>query len=98
MSEEYGPEFISLTDDEGNEFELEYLDTVEYNGNTYMAFLPTLEEGDDEDSADYGLIILRCVPGDEEDSLESVDDEQELDAVYELFMENLFDDEEDEDD
>lgn len=97
MSEDYGAEFITLTDDEGNEFELEYLDTVEYKGNIYMAFFPTLEEGQDEDSEDFGLIILRSVPGvnGEDDSLESVDDEKELDAVYDLFMESLFDDEDD---
>lgn len=97
MNEEFGAEFITLTDDEGNEFELEYLDTIEYQGNVYMAFFPTLEEGEDEDSEDYGLIILRCVQNNGEDLLESVDDENELNAVYDLFMETLFDDEEDED-
>ena len=65
------------------------------NGDVYMAFFPTLEEGQDEDSEEYGLIILRCVPGDEEDTLESVDDETVLNAVYDLFMETLFEEEED---
>ena len=97
MNEEFGAEFITLTDDEGNEFELEYLDTIEYQGNVYMAFFPTLEEGEDKDSEDYGLIILRCVQNNGEDLLESVDDENELNAVYDLFMETLFDNEEDED-
>lgn len=96
MSEEYGSDFITLTDDEGNEFELEYLDTVEYQGKVYMAFFPTLEEGQDEDSEDFGLIILRCAEDQGEEMLESVDDEDELNAVYDLFMETLFDDEEDE--
>ena len=40
MSEEYGANFITVTDDDGNEFELEHLDTIEYNGQTYLAFLP----------------------------------------------------------
>ncbi len=99
MDEEFGADFITLTDEEGNEFELEYLDTLEYKKEMYMAFFPTLEEGQDEDSEDYGLIILRCVPGQngEEDTLESVDDENILNAVYDQFMETLFDDEEDED-
>ena len=99
MDEEFGADFITLTDEEGNEFELEYLDTLEYKNEMYMAFFPTLEEGQDEDSEDYGLIILRCVPGQngEEDTLESVDDENILNAVYDQFMETLFDDEEDED-
>jgi len=99
MSEAFGSDFITLTDEEGNEFELEYLDTLEYQGKVYMAFFPTLEEGQDEDSEDFGLIILRSVPGegDAEDMLESVDDEDELNAVYDLFMETLFDDEDEED-
>ncbi len=41
MSEEYGPDFITVTDEDGNEFELEHLDTLEYNGETYMAFPPS---------------------------------------------------------
>ena len=40
MSEEYGSDFISVTDDDGNSFELEHLDTLELDGETYMAFLP----------------------------------------------------------
>ena len=97
MSEEYGADFITLTDDDGNEFELEYLDTAEYHGNTYLAFFPTLEEGQDEESEDYGMIILRAVPNNPEGMLESVDDEDELNAVYDIFMEALFDDDEDDD-
>ena len=97
MNEEFGAEIITLTDDEGNEFELEYLDTVEYQGNLYMAFFPTMEEDADEDSDDYGLIILRSVKGEDgDDMLESVDDENELNAVYDLFMVTLFDDEDEE--
>ena len=97
MSEEFEASFISLTDDEGNEFELEYLDTIEYNGNVYMVFFPTMDEDADEDDEDYGLIILRCVPGDPDDMLESVDDDEELNAVYDLYMETLYEEEEDED-
>ena len=40
MSEEYGTNFITVTDDGGSEFELEHLDTIEYNGQTYLAFFP----------------------------------------------------------
>ena len=34
MSEEFGPEFISITDEDGNEFELEYVETIEYQGRS----------------------------------------------------------------
>ena len=48
MSEEYGPDFVSVTDDDGNEFELEHLGTLEYNGQEYMAFVPADMDEDDE--------------------------------------------------
>ena len=38
MSEEYGANFITVTDEDGNEFELEHLDTIEFNGSTYLAW------------------------------------------------------------
>ena len=34
MSESFGPDFITVTDEDGNEMELEYLDTLEYKGQT----------------------------------------------------------------
>ena len=39
MSEEFGPNFITLTDEDGNDIELEYVDALEDNGQTYMACL-----------------------------------------------------------
>ena len=52
MSEEFGPDFITVTDEDGNEFELEHLDTLEYNGQTYMAFFPAVAAGQDGEPAD----------------------------------------------
>ena len=95
MSESYGPDFITVTDEDGNEIELEFLDTLEYNGQTYMAFFPTVEEGADEDSEDYGLIILKVLEENGEEILSTLDSDEELDAVYDRFMEELFQDEED---
>ena len=48
MSEEYGANFITVTDEDGNEFELEHLDTLELNGQTYLAFFPAVQEGEEE--------------------------------------------------
>ena len=93
MSEEYGPDFVSVTDDEGNEFELEHLGTLEHNGTEYMAFVPADMDEDDED---FGLILLKVIEQDGESLLADIDDEAELNAVYEKFMEELFEDEEDE--
>ena len=103
MSEEFGGDFITLTDEEGNEFELEYCTTVEYNGTVYMAFL-TVTEGDEdtssqeveEESEDGGLVILKVVQVDGEDQLATLDDEAEMETVYKLVMEDLFAEDEEE--
>ncbi len=90
MSEEYGNDFITITDEEGNEYELEHLHTLENKGSFYMAFLPTDMNEDDED---YGIIILKVIEENGEEILGSVDDQEELEEVYELFAAVLFDDE-----
>ena len=94
MSEEFGPDFVTVTDDEGNELELEHLDTLEYKGNVYMAFVRADIEDEDENDEDFGLILLRVIEEDGEELLSTIDDEQELDEVYELFMKELFEDDE----
>lgn len=94
MQEDFGPNFITLTDEDGNDFELEYVDALELNGQTYMAFFPAVEEGADEDSEDYGLVILKSVMENGEEMLVTIDDEQELETVYDRFVEQLMEDEE----
>ena len=98
MSEEFGPDFITVTDEDGNEFELEHLDTLEHEGETYMAFSPAapLDDGsgrpaDEAADEDYGIVILKVIHEDGEDLLSTLDSDEELDAVYDLFMESLFD-------
>ena len=62
MSEEFGPNFITLTDEDGNDIEPEYVDALEDNGQTYMAFFPTVDDETDEAAAeDFGLVILKSV-------------------------------------
>ena len=94
MSEEYGSDFITIVDDDGAEFELEVLDTMDYKGQTYTAFLPA---NMDENDPDYGIVILRSVFDENGDELfESIDDEAELQDVYVHFAVLLFDEDEEE--
>ena len=95
MSEEYGPDFITVTDEDGNDIELELLDVLEYNGQTYMAFFPAVLEEGDEDSDEYGMVILKSIVENGEEMLSTLDSEEELTEVYDKFMEILFADEED---
>ena len=92
MSEEFGPNFITLTDEDGNDIELEYVDALEHNGVTYMAFFPTADTEEEAESAqDFGLVILKSVMENGEELLTTLDSDQELQRVYELFMEQLMD-------
>ena len=85
--------FVDITDEERNNFKLEIVGDVEYEDELYRVFLPT---DIDEDDPDYGFIILKCTQVDGEEMLDSVDDEELLEKVYAVFMEELFDDEDEE--
>ena len=93
MDENFGSNFITVTDEDGNEIELEHLNTIEWNGETYLAFFPTEQEGEETDEEEMGLIILKLVEADGEEILSTLDSDEEMDAVYAQFMEHLFDDE-----
>ena len=92
MDGEYGNDYITVTDEEGNEFELEHLDTAEIDGELYMAFLPA---DMDEDNEDFGIVILKVTVEDDEEVLTTIEDENLLNTVYAHFIERLSDDEED---
>lgn len=96
MNDEFGTNFVTLTDDEGNDIELEYVDALEHNGTTYMAFFPVVEEDseDEENEEEYGLVILKSQMENGEEFLVTIDDEEEIDKVYDLFMEQILSDEE----
>ena len=92
MADEYGSDFITIVDEDGTEFELEVLSSIEYNGETYLAV--TLAGNED---ADLEVSILKSV--EEEDGepiLCAVEDEIELETVYNLIMDQIY--EEDEED
>ncbi|MGI5962922.1 MAG: DUF1292 domain-containing protein [Lawsonibacter sp.] len=102
MSEEFGPDFISVTDEDGNEFELELVDSLEYNGITYYAMFPAVEEDEetgepievDADDEEYGLVIMKVIQENGEELLSTPDSDEELDTIYNLFMERFFQEEE----
>ena len=87
MADEYGSDFITITDEDGNEFEVEVLSTVEYNGASDMAVIPA----DGEDDLRLEVSILKSVEEDGEPLLCAIDDEAELQAVYDLVMDSLYD-------
>ena len=94
MSDDFGSDYITIVDDDGQESELEVVDSIEYKDQTFTLFLPADLS---EDDPDYGFIILRETADENGDTIfESIDDEDELNDVYERFMSLLFDDEDEE--
>ncbi|MCL2425634.1 MAG: DUF1292 domain-containing protein [Oscillospiraceae bacterium] len=86
MSNDFGSDFITVSDEDGNDFVLEHVDTIEVDNTYYLAFLPTdMDEEDDE----YGLIILKAVDEDGEEILVSIDDDSLLDDLCERFIERM---------
>lgn len=84
MSEEYGNDFVTLIDEDGNEVEFEHIDTVEYEGVTYLAFIPA-ELSVEEDAE---VVIMQVVTDENgEELLEGVEDDNIADAVFNIVME-----------
>ena len=93
MADQYGSDFMTIVDEDGTEFELEVLSTLEYNGFTYLAVIPA---GMDED-AELEVSILKSIEEDGEPILCAIEDEEELQGVYDLMMEEMYAEDEDED-
>ena len=92
MADHYGSDFITISDEDGQEYELEVLTDLEYNGATYLAVIPAgLEE---DEAQEFGVAILKSVEEDGESILCAVEDEQELEAVNTLIMERLYEEDE----
>ena len=85
-------------DEDGKEYELEVLSTLEYNGETYMAVIPA-DAGEEDAEFSLEVSILKSTEEDGEPLLTAIEDEEELKAVYDLMMEELYaeDDTEEED-
>ena len=76
---------LTLTDENGVETEFEYLDCIEYDGKEYLVLIPAQEDADE-------IVILEIEPVDEEnENYISVENEDTLNAVYEIFKDRFKD-------
>ena len=91
MADQYGSDFITIVDEDGVEYELEVLTTLEWNGSSYMAVIPA---GEDKDEFELEVSILKSVEEDGESILTAIEDEAELQAAYDLIMDSLYEEEE----
>ena len=87
MENEYGSDFLTVTDDSGEEYELEVLSSLEYNGFTYLAVIPA----EDSDAGEnLNVSILKSAEEDGEPLLLPIEDDQELETVYRMIMDELY--------
>ena len=85
LLEEEDSSILTLTDENGEEAEFEYLDCIEYEGKEYLVLIPAEEDAEE-------LVILEVEPVDEEnENYLAVEDEAVLNAVYEIFKDRYKD-------
>ncbi len=90
-SEEELDNIVILNDEEGNEVKFEFLDLVELNDEEYVILLPMTED-EEEEEGEVVILKVEDSDDDEEESYVSVDDENILNQVFEIFKERFKDD------
>ncbi len=89
MAQEFGDDLITITDEDGVDYELEVLCSLDYNNETYLALVPSGSEEDTE----LEVSILKVINENDEDLLVAVENQEELEAVYSAMMDMLYEEE-----
>ena len=80
---------VILSDENGEDVRFEFLDLIEYDSEEYVVLLPMVEEGEEDDGE---VVILKVEDsGEEDESYVSVDNEEVLNSVFEIFKEKFKD-------
>lgn len=99
MQNEYGPDLLTLVDDDGNEHEFELLDVIDNDEGSFYALLPVFSDPKDEVESQGTYYIFQSYEKDGEQELAEIEDEDLLDrlaAEFERRFEDYYGDEEDE--
>ena len=87
MADRYGSDFMTIMDEDGTEYELEVLSSIEYGGCTYLAVIPA---GNEEETLPEISILKSTEDEDGEPFLCAIEDENELETVNNLIMDQLY--------
>lgn len=83
---------IILNDEDGNEVQFEFLDLIELDGEEYVVLLPTEgEEGEEDEDGEVVILKVEDTDSEDEESYVSVDDQEVLNKVFEIFKEKFKD-------
>ena len=89
MEQQYGDDLITITDEDGTEYELEVLARLEFEGSEYLALTPA----DAQDAEEMEVSILKAIEEDGEEILAAIEDDDELERVYSALMDLMYEDE-----
>lgn len=87
--EEYGPDLVSVIDEEGNQHQFEILDAIETDEGRYVALVPVLEDPQAAVEDDGELIVLEVSNENGEDLLVPIEDDETFDEIAAIFEERL---------
>ena len=90
-NEDYTPDLIQLSDEEGNEYNFEVLDAIETDDGRYVALVPTYDDPQEQLDSDGQLIILKELAEDDEVYYEEIEDDSEYDMIADAFISRLQD-------
>lgn len=91
IHEEYNPDILTLTDEDGNTNQFELISTIEEDDAKYVALVPVYDDPEELLEDDGEFIILKSVSVDGEEFLEAIEDEEEMDRIADAFEEKLAD-------
>lgn len=88
-NENYEPDIISVTDDDGNEILFELLERYENDNGVYVSITEYRDDAEDIVEADYEVIILKVAEENGDEYLEEIEDEAEYNEVSEILMNKI---------
>ena len=91
IPEEELDNIIVLNDENGEEVRFEFLDLVELDGEEFVVLLPEDEAENEEEAGEVVILKVEDTDSEEEESYVSVDDEEVLNKVFEMFKEKFKD-------
>lgn len=91
LNEDYNPDIVTLTDDDGKEYTFEILDAVESDTGRYLALLPVFEDAQKllDDSGE--LVIVKVQEENGEEYFTEIEDDEEYEMIADAFVDRLQD-------
>ena len=91
QEDNFEPDLISLTDDDGKEYQFEILDQIEYNDEHYLALMPKYDDPKEMLDSDGELVVLKVIVEGDEELFEEIEDDEEYEDVAGIFIDRLQD-------